>query len=86
MEPELFTPGPIWPGILRRILFVIAIPPLLKAWEGMGARIVTTGYGGPSSAVVTGAKAYDYGVLNLIWGCGLLVASFLVWYLWDRGN
>lgn len=86
MEPYKFGWGDVWPGVVRRLLFVLAIPPALKAWEGISSRIVTTGYGWTKVEVVTGDEALHYGQFSLYWAAGFLVASFLVWYLWDRNT
>lgn len=75
-----------WATVIKWLLVLMAIPPLLKAWQAFGSQSVTAGYGGPDTQFIQGDAAIRYGWVSLAWSLGFIVAAVLVWYYWERNT
>ncbi len=83
------SPTLTFAGATKWLCIIASLPFLLKAWQGIVGREITTGYWGFGAAdalLLTGREAQRYGLFSLLWGSIALVAAWGVWFFWQRNE
>lgn len=81
------TTGLSFLGVVKWLLVIASLPCFVKAWQGIVGRETATGYArsaAGSTALLTGADAVNYGLLNLLYAALLLAAAWALWYFWQQ--
>ena len=73
-------------GFVKWLVVIMAIPFVMKAWQGIVGRETSTGFSRASAGgeLVTGAPAIWFGLYSLGIGLVLIGVAWAIWFFWQR--